>query len=230
MSEIKEIVGKINKKLEKSGWYEKMRLYLISEEFSGIVEKLKKFVDEDKRRFTPQLSIAFKWMELCPVDKIKAVILVDYVCPFIGYTDGIPMSLPVEHKEDGTVVKKTPSPILKDIFVSLNQKGDYHHTSDLSHWCQQGVLIIPMAVTSEVDKKPMYKLWQPFLMRIIEAVNEHNPSVPWFLIGEKTFLYEDEIKSKYLRKAISWPKFEDVQWHEWINSILKSQKKKDIKW
>lgn len=215
---MQEIIKKINEKLKPSGWYDCLRIFLESSHFSDIIVELKRKVDEDKQRFCPALNTAFRFLEECPYDKVTAVMLIDYSCNRLEQADGIPLSVP-----EGRYPDPTPIPLFQTV---------HEHTAhcDVNSWVHQGLLIVPLALTSRIEGRSHKKIWEPFIMRIIEAVNKRYPEAPWLLIGDDTHKYREDIASRHVRPIQLKKPMEDKRWHEWVTIILKSQGKAPINW
>lgn len=211
---MQEIIKKINDKLKDSGWYDELRIFLESSDFSDIIGELKRKVEVDKQRFCPGLSSAFKFMELLPVSKIKAVILIDHISNRLDVANGIPLSNP--HADDSTLIY-----FLRSIDTKLH---------DSKKWLEQGVLLLPLSLTCRIDGKAHKKLWIPFIMRMIETINKKHPNIPWMLIGNDTWKYEEDIVSDHIRKMELKIPMKDTTWSQWVNEVLINQSKAVIKW
>jgi hypothetical protein len=212
---IEEIISKINEKLKPSGWYDQLRIFLESDDFSDIIEELRKKVEEDKQRFCPALNTAFRFLEAVPFDKVKTIILIDFISNKLEQSNGICLS----------IKKGDPDYTPYNIFRSINQ--DYH---DANKWAEQGVLILPLAITSRIEGKAHKKLWAPFILRIIEKINKQHSNVPWVFIGSDTWQYEEDVISTHIRKMELKNPIEDKEWSSWVNTILLEQKQTPIKW
>ena len=214
---MQEIVKKINDKLRPSGWYDQMRFFLESSDFSDIIAELKRKVDQDHQRFCPAVGTAFRFLEDVPVDKVRAVMLIDYSCNKLEQADGVPLSTLDKY------VERTPV----HIFQSINETQFKY---DVNGWLKQGMLIAPLSLTSRIEGKSHKKIWSPFIMRIIESVNKNTPKVPWLLMGSDTWQYEEDILSPHIRRMELKNPMEDQQWHHWVNDVLKGQRKAAINW
>jgi uracil DNA glycosylase len=214
---MRDVVQKICKKLEPSGWYSALRIFLESSDFLDIIEELKRKVDVDKQRFCPALNIAFRFLEQVPVEKVKAVMLVDHIFNTLEEANGIPL-----RSGTNTYPDRTP--------LTLYRSIDDLHDHDSSKWVEQGVLLIPLSITCRIDGKPHKKLWAPIVMRLIEVINRNYSDVPWVLLGSNTFKYEEDIVSPHLRKLELYHPIQDRKWSQWINMLLKEQRKGEIKW
>jgi uracil DNA glycosylase len=219
---MQEIVKKINEKLKESGWYDQLRIFLESSDFLDIVKELKKKVEEDNQRFCPALSSAFDFLEIVPVGKVRAVMFTDYLCNKLEYVTGVPFLLNMP----GNPELNEPGALCKS--VDKKRKGG---TYIVKSWLDQGVLIVPLALTTRIDGKPHSKLWEPFIMRIIEVLNKKYPDIPWLFLGAGTWKYEEDIASPHVRKMqLKTVSISDTQWPQWANDILTAQGKPTINW
>ena len=214
---MQEIVKKINDKLKPSGWYDQLRIFLDSSDFSDIIGQLKYKVEVEKQRFCPALNTAFRFMEESRFNKIRAVMFIDYACNRLEQADGVPLSAP-----DNNYLDRTPT----YLFQSIDGKTSH----DVNKWMQQGLLIMPLALTSRIEGKAHKKVWEPLLMRVIETVNKVYPKAPCLLVGTDAWKYEDDLVSPAIRRVDLKNPLEDREWHQWLNENLKAQGRAAIKW
>lgn len=214
---MQEIINKINAKLKPNGWYDQLRMFVESSDFCEIIAELKRKVDEDKQRFCPGLNIAFRFLEAIKPKDIKAVILIDYACNILDQADGIPLSSRDKYFE------RTPVHLFQSIVETQTK-------FNVEGWVKQGILIVPLSLTSKIEGKSHKKLWAPFIMRIIESVNKNNAKAPWLLIGSDTWKYEEDILSPHIRRLELKNPMDDRQWHQWLNETLIAQKRAAITW
>lgn len=213
----KKIVEKINSKLVPSKWYDHLRIFLQSGDFVSIIEELKNKVEKDNQRFCPALNTAFKFLEDIEVEKVKAVILIDYTSNILETSKGIPLM--------GELVQHTPQNI-NSLLYSINKTKFVK----VNKWVEQGVLIIPLAPTTRIGGQAHKKLWSPLIMRLLEVINKQHPDIPWSLVGSDTFKYYEDIISNNIRKVNIETPMKDTTWAQWINEILTKQGKPVIKW
>lgn len=217
-----EIIEAIHERLKPSGWFDELRLFLVSAEFTDIITKLKKGVDEDKKRFTPPLKIAFRFLEECPVDKVKVLILGETLYTQLGQSDGIPFSCNSLSKPDSVL-----TPILESVgYTPETMKS----ATDLKKWAKQGVLMIPIPITSIVDGNPQYKLWAAFISYLLDKVNRKHPNIPCILMGPKTHGYEEILDTPHVKKLFIRPLRDHHNCWEYTNEILKKQRNGKINW
>jgi uracil DNA glycosylase len=90
--------------------------------------------------------------------------------------------------------------------------------------------MLPLSLTSRIEGKAHKKLWEPFIMRMLETINKKHPNIPWVLLGSDTWKYEEDIDSSYIKKIeLKFP-IQDNNWGTWVNSILSSYNKPIIEW
>lgn len=215
---MQELVQDINEKFKPSGWYNQLHIFFESSDFSNIIAQLKKKVDEDKQRFCPSLGRAFRFMKEVSPEEVKVIMLIDYISNRLDQSDGVALSTGRPRQD---FMDLGPIPI----FQSIN---DEKHNAN--NWVKQGVLILPLALTSRIGGKPHKKIWEPFIMRMIEAINTVNPYAPWLLMGSDTWKYEEDIKSPHTRRIELKNPLDDREWHQWVNNVLNRQRKGSITW
>lgn len=217
---MQDVAKKINNKLKASGWYDQLRIFLESSDFLDILKELKKKVDEDNQRFCPGLGNAFEFLESIDYSKVKGIIFTDYICNRIEHATGIPFSL------NEKIISMSPVAV----YQSVDEKGK-RGTHDVNNWVKEGVLVIPLALTTRIEGKAHFKLWEPFIMRIIEVINKKYSNVPWILMGSGTWKYEEDIISPHVRKVeLRGMTISENQWSQWVNRILVEQGKPPINW
>lgn len=213
----KKLIEDIRTKLTKSGWSKYLWMFWTSDEFSRIIDYLVKEADAGKR-WCPIADKMFRWMEQCPVDKVKVVLLVDTVFNTPDTNSGIPYSLDTvtginaAHKE---VQSSMPG---KD----KRQKPE----ASLTWLTNQGVLIIPTAPTAMIERWGHHKQWSPLISYIINRFNKDRPEVPWVFIGTaEAHEYSDMVNTEkkhhlYTYKEHQWePMWKQV--NEWIGKSIK---------
>lgn len=221
---LQEIISKVRKQLSHSGWADALYGILSDTEFERIFTELAALKSEGIR-FVPQVQIAFKFMERCPWEKVKAVIFTDYCCNLMDYSDGIPYSNSKQAKADK---------ILQDLLYPLTVADKtYNGSKDLSRWANQGVLMLPTTLTSEMDGKGHRNMWKPFILYIIDKINHEKGNIPWVLINKGAHKFEDCIRSPHQMKVTLGPypipKFTD-DIYGYINRILRQYDHQEIRW
>lgn len=177
---IQELQKKLYDRLEKSGWGSKLKVFLLSDDFSKILTELYKDVQNGKH-FTPVLKDLFRAFEECPYDKLKVVIVGQDPYPQIGVADGIAFSCSKSEK---------PQPSLHFLLQNVDDTLYATHTTpiswdlDLKRWSNQGVLLLNTALTCEINKIGSHmKLWEPFIITVFDLLNSCNTGIIYVFLG-----------------------------------------------
>lgn len=184
---------KLISRLQESGWGEVLRLFLNSEDFTKIIEKLYDLSTGDKK-FTPPLKYVFRAFEQCPWSKTKVVMIGQdpYFTP--GVADGIAFSC-------GLTGKAQPS--LKYMFDAIEkqvyQEFPTHQDPDLTRWANQGVLLLNSALTVEISKPGThYDIWKDFLIYVIDQICSKKEEVLFVLLGKQAETFKDYIQKPFM--------------------------------
>ncbi|CUA86617.1 uracil-DNA glycosylase [Pseudidiomarina woesei] len=134
--------------------------------------------DAGKAIYPPAAEV-FAALKLTPLANVRVVILGQDPYHGPGQAHGLCFSVP-----EG--VKNPPS--LRNIFKAIQH--DYPNfevpkSGDLTHWAEQGVLLLNTVLTVEQGKAHSHAKWgwETFTDRVIEAVNEHREGVVFLLWG-----------------------------------------------
>jgi uracil-DNA glycosylase len=176
--DLKDIQQKLYEKLKPSGWADKLKGFILSDDFYSILEQLLGESQKGKR-FTPVLKTLFRAFEECPYDELKVVMLTSAPYPTVNDADGIAFSSSIS----GSI-----PPSLKYIFEELERTVDqnYVQNPDLKRWSNQGVLMLNIALTTSVGKIDSHtELWQPFMVYLFDMLNSYNPGLVYVFFGDK---------------------------------------------
>jgi len=69
---LKEVQLKLYEQLKPSGWADKLKMFILSDEFYTILDTLLKQSMEGKK-FTPTIKHLFRAFEECPYDKLRVI-------------------------------------------------------------------------------------------------------------------------------------------------------------
>lgn len=174
ISIIQDTKQKIIKLLEPSGWYTKLRTFLSSDDMDKLLERLLQ-ESKEERHFTPTLKDVFTAFIKCPYDSTNMVILGQDPYPQINTADGLAFSCSKTGKLQ---------PSLKYIFKAIY--GSTDGDVDLTRWADQGVLLLNVALTCQIDKPGThYEIWNEFMFMVIDALNAKKTPVPFILMGKQ---------------------------------------------
>ncbi|MCQ2177670.1 MAG: uracil-DNA glycosylase [Bacteroidales bacterium] len=147
------------------------------EYFSRLVEKLHAEKAEGKTIYPPGPQI-FKAFDLCPLDRVKVVILGQD--PYHGYGQAMGLSFSVPDN-----VPAPPS--LKNIFKEMEDDLGIRMSGrpNLEGWARQGVLLLNAVLTVRAGEPTSHSAigWQEFTDAVIRTVSERCDGVVFMLWG-----------------------------------------------
>ncbi len=153
----------------------------LNEEFEKPYFKdLVQFVKDEYVNHTcfPKGSQIFRAFELCPLDKVKVVILGQDPYHGAGQAHGLCFSV----NED---IAMPPS--LINIFKEIESdlKKPYPTNGNLERWAKQGVLLLNATLTVRAHKAGSHqgKGWEKFTDKVIEVISKEKQGVVFLLWG-----------------------------------------------
>lgn len=157
-------------------WDEKLNIIWTSDGFKKFMEIVKNKYKENT--CFPEYNNIFNALKLTPYSKVKVVILGQDPYHGVGEAHGLSFSV-----QDG--IKKPPS--LKNIFKELKDdlNIDEPVSGNLTHWTNEGVLLLNSVLTVEKDKAASHKDlgWHLFTDHIIKLLNEKETPIVFILWG-----------------------------------------------
>lgn len=209
---------------------------LLKSEFSeAYFQSLQKFLEQEylqAKIIYPPRPYIFRAFELCHFQDLKVVIIGQDPYHGPGQAHGLSFSV-----NDG--VKLPPS--LKNIFIELKAdlNIDIPFTGNLTHWAQQGVLLLNAILTVEAGKPGSHRLkgWETFTDALIKLISSEKEHVVFLLWGnyaiEKANLI-DESKHLVLKAAHPSPlargAFFGSKHFSKTNAYLQKQGLSQIQW
>lgn len=126
----------------------------------------------------PQYKDIFRSFELCPLDKVKVVILGQD--PYHNPNQAMGMSFSVPNTT-------TIPPSLKNIFQEINSDMGISpiHNGNLTRWAQQGVFLLNSILTVQANKPGSHQGygWEQFTDKVITILSSHHPHIVFMLWG-----------------------------------------------
>jgi len=160
----------------RNDWDEKLKTIWTSDGFKKFMEIVKTKYKENT--CFPEYNNIFNALKLTPFSKVKVVILGQDPYHGVGEAHGLSFSV-----QDG--IRKPPS--LKNIFKELKDdlNIDEPESGNLTHWADEGVLLLNSVLTVEKDKAASHKDlgWHLFTDHIIKLLNEKETPVVFILWG-----------------------------------------------
>lgn len=144
-------------------------------------EKLTKDVREQYLTTTvyPSARNVFRAFDLCPLDKVKVVIVGQD--PYHGFKQANGLSFSVN---DGIPLP----PSLQNIYKEIHEDLDITPLSsgDLSRWARQGVLMLNSVLTVLANKPASHGGlgWEKFTDAVIKTLNDHRSHIVYLLWGK----------------------------------------------
>lgn len=158
-------------------WKEALELEFETIYWSDLTDKVR----ESYKRTTvyPPAKSILRALDLCPLDKVKVVIVGQD--PYHGQSQANGLSFSVE---EGI----TLPPSLKNIFKEIqNDLGITPLASgDLARWATQGVLMLNSVLTVEAGKPASHAKigWEQFTDAIIQTLNQNRKNIVYILWGK----------------------------------------------
>lgn len=197
--DLEEIKLKLYEKLKPSGWGDKLKTFIMSEDFDNILKQLLKEAQQGNR-FTPVLKQLFRAFEECPYNDLKVVMMGQDPYPHINVADGIAFSCSNTGKIEAS---------LKFMYKELEDtvyKDGFTWDPDLKRWSNQGILMLNCALTTSIGKVGShYKLWQPFLAFVFDVLMYNNPGLVYVFLGKKAQEWAESVPDNNFKIFASHP-------------------------
>ena len=231
---IEEIKQKLYEKLKSSGWGDKLKTFIISEDFDKLLNTLLKEAQEG-RRFTPVLKQVFRAFEECPYKDLKVVIVGQDPYIFHQVADGIAFSCSNVGKIEASLRY-----IYQAIEETVYPNQEYERTPDLARWSNQGVLMLNAALTTTINKVGQhYEIWKPFMTFLFDVLGYHNSGLVWIFMGKKAEEWAESIPDNHYKLFVSHPasaahnkqeKWDCKDCFNQVNQIIKQNNNQTITW
>ena len=126
----------------------------------------------------PPAGQIFRAFDLCPFDKVRVVIIGPYPYHDVNQAHGLCFSV-----QDGVPVP----PSLVNIYKELNRDlgKPIPSSGDLTHWAEQGVLLLNATLTVEAHKAGSHqgKGWEEVTDAAIQVLNNQRSNIVFMLWG-----------------------------------------------
>lgn len=198
--------------------------------------KIVDFLKEEKRKGTiiyPNTADIFTAFKLTPFTQVKVVILGQdpYHNPYQAH--GLSFSV-----QKGIAAPPSLINIFKEINADLGI--DIPNTGNLSHWAQQGVLLLNASLTVEAHKPMSHSKigWHIFTDAVIKKISEQKEHVVFLLWGKfaqsKAPLIDEHkhfiLKAAHPSPLSAYNGFWGCKHFSKTNDYLQSKNKKPIDW
>lgn len=159
-----------------SGWKEKLNNEFGKDYFI----RLATFIKDEYRNGTifPPGGLIFNAFDLCPFNKVKAVIIGQDPYHGPGQAHGLCFSV-----RDGIEFPPSLINIFKEIESDLGYKP--YSSGNLTRWAAQGVLLLNATLTVRAHKAGSHqkKGWEEFTDAVIRILNHEKNNIVFFLWG-----------------------------------------------
>lgn len=230
---IQNTKDKLIAKLEPSGWAKLLRLFLNSEDFIKIIEKLYSEAKEEGHHFTPPLKNVFRAFEECSFDDVKVVVIGQDPYFYKDVADGIAFSCSLTGKEQ---------PSLRYIFNGIEKHvyndGPMDRNPDLTRWANQGVLLLNSAFTCQIDKPGShFEIWRDFMIYLLDMLQLRKPDLIYVLLGKQAETFSVHLTGTVIKTthpaSAAYSKQKDwagASAFKKVNELLKENFIEEIKW
>ena len=228
----REFADKIYKKLEPTGWNTALRMFIKSNDFVTLLDRLQDEVALDKR-FTPTFKYVFKAFEECKYNDVKVVIVGQDPYPQINVADGLAFSCSRQGKTEKS---------LQYIHSAIQEtvENAQPNVNNLQYLADQGVLLLNTALTTQIGKPGTHQdYWKSFMSHLFDHLSENKPDLVYLLLGKKAEQWADIIDNDDNIVIASHPASAAyAKQHQWncndcfnkVNEILASQELPSINW
>lgn len=198
---LKEIQFKLYESLKPSGWGDRLKFFLLSEDFTQIIKQLHT-ESTNGTRFTPIIKDIFNAFKECPYDKLSVVFINLEVYNKVNISDGIALSCNTEEP-----IEKPLDLIFDDIETTVMHPTEpYVRNSNLSRWSNQGVLMLNLGLTSSVSVPGSHvDLWKPFIDYVLDILGTYNSGLIYVFVGDKVKPTHKQIKVNNFKMFIPFP-------------------------
>ncbi|KGT46730.1 MULTISPECIES: uracil-DNA glycosylase [Acinetobacter] len=170
-------IAKLNKVQLDDSWKYELSDFLLGSK----MESLRTFLIEEKRAdkvIYPPNHLIFNALNTTPLDKVKVVILGQD--PYHGPNQAHGLSFSVQK---GVALPPSLRNIFHELHSDLGVPIPKH--GDLTHWAQQGVLLLNAVLTVEAGQPTSHQKrgWEEFTDHVIDVINEQRENVVFILWG-----------------------------------------------
>lgn len=232
---IEEIQQKLFNSLKPSGWANVLKSFLLSHDFTLILNSL---LEERKkgRRFTPGIKDIFRAFTECPYSELNTIFITKEPYPELGISNGISLDCS-NLKKEHIYVKS----ILNEIEKTIFKKNEYYDRNiSFIPWCNQGILMLNVALTAVLYEKDKHiHIWDFFTTFLLDTLNTYNKGLIFVFIGEDVKKYASIINKKdHYKYTIEHPSEALKANKPWdsqnifsiISKLVKDNYNKQIKW
>ena len=233
--DLEDIQLKLYEKLKPSGWADKLKTFILSNDFLHILEEL--FAQsQDGKRFAPTLKQLFRAFEECPYNELKVVVLVSDPYPKANVADGIALSC----SNPDQSIPASLNYLLNEIADTVYSEKEYDYEPDLARWSKQGILMLNASLTTTLGTTGKHAaLWKPFVNYLFDMLNNYNNGLVYVFMGLNVRDWRHVVNKNNFKFFITHPanasytnadKWDSGDLFNQVNRILKEHYNTEIKW
>jgi uracil-DNA glycosylase len=161
------------------------KIALAEETEQDYYNHLMAFVRSEYNKFPdqvfPEEKFIFRAFDLCPLPKVRVVILGQDPYPTKGHAHGLAFSVDKSVKP----LPKSLQNIYKELQSDLSNPAPIN--GELLHWAEQGVLLLNTVLTVHEGRPDSHsgKGWERFTDAVLTAVNRYTENTVFILWGAK---------------------------------------------
>ena len=196
---LEQIQNTLHERLKPSGWGDKLKFFILSQDFYQILENLWQ-QSADGKRFTPVIKDIFKAFEECPYKDLKAIFIGQDPYPQAGVADGISFSCSYTQKAQPSLRY-----LLNEVEQTVYPNG-MEFNYDLKRWSNQGVLMLNTALTCQIGKIGSHiSLWKPFIIYLLDILGHYNSGLCYVFLGNKAKVWAKHVPSINYKFFVTHP-------------------------
>lgn len=167
-------------KLEES-WNEALKKEISKPYFAKLIQFIEHEYSEKPEKIFPEKDQIFRALNLCPMEKVRVVIIGQDPYPTRGHAHGLCFSVEEEVKPFPKSLNNIFKELESDLGIPVPSNGS------LVRWSEQGVLLLNAVLTVEEGKPESHakKGWEQFTKAVIEVLNERSEGIVYLLWGSK---------------------------------------------
>lgn len=179
--------------------------------------------------FYPNTHRVFDAFRLCPLDKVRVVIMGQDPYPQLSHTTCRPYGcgLSFSVAEDESSIPKSLQTVFEEMYNTAHDSNfsdayfgiPYFDKSeeavtrrpnirngDLRHWCDQGVLLLNAALTVAPSTPDTHRsVWTGFVVSVMRRVVQENPDTVFCFWGSRAFALSEYLSSAIVQFACAHP-------------------------
>lgn len=165
----------------------------------GEVDRIMKILISNKESLCPAIKDVFKAFTLCPLSKLKCIILGQD--PYNNWLNDRPVATGLAFANTPGTVEKDYSPSLDVLRRSVIDFSVPHNqiTFDISleKWEEQGVMLLNSALSCMKGKTDSHTLlWRPFMLSLLSNLSKSTNGIVYVLLGNVAWSFESYIEAK----------------------------------